>query len=501
MDTQNLDTVVTKEVTFKNYKFVHDYPELYDFKNKSLTPNMKKINFVVTHGNCPDGFMSATIAQMWFKKNDIDLDTVTFYNAYYGSDFSKLPDMMKDKYVIICDFSFPKYLFDKMVTATNGNILILDHHVSAQKSLRDVEPQYLIFDMKHSGAFITWTYFFGFKNIPKAVLYVEDHDIWTKNLPQTDEFTAYMYSREFKFDVYERFFDDNFLIEEAFPIGTGMVMQNKANIASLNKSCIPQFIQTSDGRYYFVACINSAGILRSELGNFVLTTHKNANFSMVYSHNQYVNSTSISYRSLDHLSDSTEIAKFNGGGGHRNASGASIPFKVDTPPGKIIDKYRAYFMLNELYETSYGNNLTKKTNFLVLNASTTKKHLAKYLMQERYINDDGLIKNEPRISKNLPGYQEGMFCMRNKWENETYDCVYSGAYIWHYDGHNEKYKITVYVLPNTFDNEKITNFSSHSDIDNDNDNDIKIIDYKNGMYEIETSKHISPEQIISSLLR
>lgn len=492
MNTNDQSEIVTQEVTFQNYPFKHSYPELvsvYDYQRKRLTQNMTKINFVVTHGNCSDGFTSSTIVRMYLKSIGVDLGTVTFFDAFHGSDFSKLPDMMRDKFVIICDFSFSKVLFDKMVDATHGNILVLDHHKTAQEALKDVLPGYLVFDMNHSGAFITWTYFFGFDNVPKAVLYVEDNDIWTKKLPKTLEFTAYMFSRKFDFDEYEKFFDDKYLTDVVFPTASGMVLQNKTNLADLTKSCIPQFIQTSDGRYYFVACINSAGLLRSDLGNFVFTKYKNANLSMVYSHNQYVHSTSISYRSLDDRSDSTEIAKLNGGGGHRNASGASIPFMVTGPPGRLIDSYRAYFMLDDLYEVDVGND-TKSLKFLALNSSSVKKHLAKYLMQDRFINKDGEIKNKVRSLNSLPNFQEGMFCMRQRLENPTYDCVYTGAYVWHYDGHNDTYKTTVKVLPKTFYPTKIDELSESV---------CKIVDLKNDLYEIETSGNITPVEILGML--
>src|SRR2546428_595247 len=78
--------------TFKNYTFQYDYSDLepvYDYPHKLLTPNIGKINFVITHGHCSDGFMSATIARMYLEKAGVDLDTVTFYDAYYGADFSK----------------------------------------------------------------------------------------------------------------------------------------------------------------------------------------------------------------------------------------------------------------------------------------------------------------------------------------------------------------------------------------------------------------------------
>jgi len=84
-----------------NFSFLET---VYDFKNKKLDKN--KINYVITHGSCPDGFMSATIIKMWLISQKIDINKIIFINAYYGTDYSQLPNEVKDKYVLICDFSF-----------------------------------------------------------------------------------------------------------------------------------------------------------------------------------------------------------------------------------------------------------------------------------------------------------------------------------------------------------------------------------------------------------
>jgi oligoribonuclease NrnB/cAMP/cGMP phosphodiesterase (DHH superfamily) len=430
---------------FKSYPFKHDYPELvdkYSFEKKNLTVNKSKINFVVTHANCTDGFMSATVVRLWMKKNGINIDNVTFYSAYMGADFTKLPELMKDKYVVICDFSFQKTLFSEMIAATNGNILILDHHKTAQKNLQDIKEEYLTFDMTHSGAFLTWVYFFGFNNVPKAILYVEDNDIWIKALPFTKEFTAHIYQKDFEYDAYEKYFDDCYLTETVFPIGSGMIIQNDMICSQLAKKCIPNFLEIN-GRYYFAACLNSMGILKSELGNHVLGIYKHANFSMIYAHEPFGANTTISYRSMNDRTDTTEIAKIQGGGGHRNASGAFAPHKIDNPPGRLLDSYRAYYMLDNVYTRDINER-----KFILLNTACTGKHLIQYLLQERYFNDEHLSKNKTRLDKNLPGFQEGLFCRRNNLNNPDLDEVYSGAIAWFYDGANKKYNMIAKFLPN-----------------------------------------------------
>ena len=505
----------------QEFKFVNDYPELadlYKFENKKLTPNKSKINFVVSHGGCTDGFMSATVVRRWLQEQGVDVNTVEFYNGYHGSDFSHLPEKMRDKYVVVCDFSFKKDIFNEMVETTNGNILMLDHHKTAQKELSDIDEQYVTFDMHHSGAFITWTYFYGFTNVPKAIQYVEDNDIWNKALPQTNEFTAFIFSKDFDFDQYNRFFDEKYLTETVFPNGRGMVIQNEIHVHNMCKKAVPYFMKIekivvepkvepknklmdkisaslfknnddnkkrkSDNddlintkkakpeivtRYYFAICVNSGGLgtLRSDIGNGLVNMFKNANLSVIYTHNLHNGTTNISYRSMNDRSDTTCVAALSGGGGHRNASACYVPYTVSNPPGQIIDTSRAYWLLDGLYVLTINEK-----KYIVLNSANMHNNMCQYLMQERYFSDER-DKNNNRYKDNLPGYQEGMFCMRKRKNDDKLDEYYHGAVVWRYDGMQKKYKMTVKYLPEIL--EKIrSNIKDYNEKNLDLPDDVKI---------------------------
>lgn len=486
---------------YKTFTFKKDYTELveqYNYSTKVLSNNKNKINFIITHYPCTDGFMSATVVHIWLKEQGINLDNVVFYNASHGSDFSDLLNKIKDKYVLICDFSFPKNLFEKMIDVTNGNILILDHHKTSKKKLEDIDEKYYLFDMNHSGAFITWTYFFGFDNIPKAILYVEDNDCWYKKLPLTQEFTSYIFTKEFNFTEYEKFFNDEYLITNVFPIGKGMVLQNNMYIDNFCKKAIPHFMEIK-GRYYFVVCHNSSGILKSELGNAVLKKYMNANFSMIYSHDVYRDSTTVSYRSTDSHSDCSLIAKITGGGGHRNAAGTFFTNIVSKPPGRLIDKYRAYWLLENLYVLEFNEK-----KFIMLNCPNLQIHMVNYLMQERYYDDEANLRNIKRYEKKLPGYQEGMFCMRNKYKNsiidfdiDTFDEYYHGALLWTYNG--ESYKMTGKFLSELYEN--INNNIISYNLDKTDKLKIKIYQKNNNIYVFEFDGSYNIDNIISIITK
>lgn len=449
------------------YTFTVDYPQLeklYDFPSKTVKP--EEINFVVSHGNCSDGFMSRVIVEKAMREDpnrfSATLDDVVFYDAYHGSDFTELIELMKDRYVLVCDFSFQEDVFNKMIEATNGNILILDHHITAQTSLEKVEDKYKVFDMKHSGAFITQVFMQGFVNIPKAVLYVEDNDIWIKQLPYTLEFTAYMFLQPFEYNEYVKLFDNDYVFKHAIPIGVGAVKQNEHYINTILSKTKVSFIETK-GRYNMVANINCANILKSELGNHAMNRFLYANFAACYTSDLKSNSTLFSLRSLDDRSDCSYMAQKFGGGGHRNASGMKFNSLVSHFPGKIIDEFRVYHLLKNVYWNQSNNK-----NILLLNTPMMKTSLCRYLMQERYVGNIDSIQNKPRYDQGLPGYQEGMFVVQNNeksdYEKSDYenkddgngDRVYHCASTWHYDGSDDIYLITVCPLKEMI--EDVTNF-------------------------------------------
>lgn len=448
------------------YEYKTNYPELeeeYGFSLKAVKP--EEVNFVVSHGNCADGFMSRVVVEKAMKENpdrfDHSVKDVTFFDAYHGSDFSDLPKKMRGKTVLICDFSFAPTIFAQMVEATNGKILILDHHVTAKSNLADVEDKYKVFDMKHSGAFITQVFVNGFLNVPRAVLYVEDNDIWKKELPSTREFTAYMFLQPFEYKSYVKLFDDAYVEKFAIPLGIGAVKQMQSHIDSILSKTKVAFIENKD-RYNMVANINCVGILQSELGNQAMIKFPHVNFAACYTQNLEYGSTTFSLRSIDERSDSSYVAQQFGGGGHRNASGMGCNSLVTKVPGRVIDEYRAYDMLNYVY----ARKLNEK-NVLFLNTPIMKTAFVKYLMQERYVGERDSIKNQPRYDKSLPGYQEGMFVIRENQQDPKLDVVYDYAVCWNFDGSKNRYFLTINPLPNLVD--KLTKmFDRYSEVYNKN---------------------------------
>lgn len=286
-----------------------------------------EINVVIYHANCPDGFGSAFAVWHGFGETD----EILYCPAQYGM----VPPDVSGKNVLICDFSYPLDILQQMILTAN-KLLIIDHHKTSQKDLETLSDKYKIFDMNHSGAYLVWKYMFPSIEVPNLILYIEDRDLWRKQLPYTEEFTAGLSNIAKTFENFEKLLKP---IEFAELIGMGrtiLAYDNKQmdNIIR-NGICRPTLIA---GKIYNVAYLNSV-VYRSDLGNRLLSVFPECDFSCIYVYGDSTCETWISLRSSDDKTDVSEIAKLYGGGGHRNASGITLKglvnstdlFSVSTP--------------------------------------------------------------------------------------------------------------------------------------------------------------------------
>lgn len=358
-----------------------------------------EVNFVIYHDPCIDGFTSAMTCY-YFNKSATQED-ITFHPTNHGD---KPPDVT-GKNVLVCDFSYSKEDTNLIMKQAN-KLLVLDHHKTAEKELEDLPNENKVFDMNHSGAYLTWVYFFGGKNIPGMILYVEDHDLWLHKLDKTYEFTSFIFTVPKDFERYIRFLDDNYLDVVVFPMGEGMMIKDNNYKEDLAKKVVPHFIE-HQGVYYFAGHLNS-DILRSEIGNYAFKILPYLNFSVIIRNNGFANTTEFSLRSTDDRTDVSSIAKSFGGGGHRNAAGYNAPYIINNLPCKIIDEYQLYYILDNLFIIDQNNS-----RLAALNNATCSEQLVKYLMQER-----------------TPGVQEASFILMTKGVISK-NIIFDGAVVFH----------------------------------------------------------------------
>ena len=139
--------------------------------------NKDNIDFVIYHNPCCDGFGPAYVAWKYLPTK-FPNKKVTYYPDNYGN----VAPIVKDKNILISDFSYPENVINTMIKESKS-FLIIDHHVTSEQNLENIPNKYKIFDKSNSGCVLTWKYFFPNEPIPTMLLYIEDRDLWKKQLP------------------------------------------------------------------------------------------------------------------------------------------------------------------------------------------------------------------------------------------------------------------------------------------------------------------------------
>lgn len=282
----------------------------------------------IYHGGCDDGFAAA-----WCVRAGLRGD-VEFYPGAYQKD----PPPHEGRDVIFVDFSYKRPVLDAMARAARS-ILILDHHKTAAEDLADIEaaPQYVDwrsaalidgsgnrmfaqFDMERSGAAMAWDYFIGDGSVVgfsesgtfkrrRFIDYIQDRDLWRKQLPGGDEFTIALRSYPQDFEVWDKLIaaGPEALIEE----GASIQRYYRLRVEELKRHAYPARLGGEDcwitNAPYFAAS-EVAGEL-SERASFGASY-----FEVEGGRFQY------SLRSRGDF-DVSAIARQFGGGGHKNAAG------------------------------------------------------------------------------------------------------------------------------------------------------------------------------------
>jgi oligoribonuclease NrnB/cAMP/cGMP phosphodiesterase (DHH superfamily) len=274
----------------------------------------------IYHDNCDDGFAAAYAVWKRFG------DAVKFIPAQYGAD---LPNV-KGKDVLIVDFSYKKPDMDRLADSA-ARIIVLDHHKTAKAELegfvqlnaiggpfekkyadRMVDGVGVHFDMDKSGCRLAWEYCFGTDQMPEWMECVEDRDLWRFDIRITKEVSIAIRSMPRDFELWDMF-NATTLANEGVTIRryVDMIISNICD-TSFEEEIAGHKVPVASCSYDFV----------SETAHKLLQRNPDAPFAacVVRSHD----GITYSLRSMDDRMDVSEIAKANGGGGHRNAAGFRI---------------------------------------------------------------------------------------------------------------------------------------------------------------------------------
>lgn len=270
------------------------------------------IDYVIYHKNCLDGFTSAFVAYLFFKKYGKRIK----YHAE-SAHATSFPLDIKGKNVIVFDLAYPLKLYSKMKKIVK-NIEVHDHHVTNKEKLKYDDNAF--FNMKKSGAMLAWEYFFGKNKPPLLIRHIEDNDLGKWKLPQTRELITAIgihYTLEptqYNFRKWEWLLKMT-EIKKLKKLGYYYNREKFYNIDKISKNTI--FKKMGKLR---VGVINNSGN-SGDIANYIANKYKKkCDFALVFSYNlQYDNYICV-LRSIKKNVDVSKIATKHGGGGHKMAS-------------------------------------------------------------------------------------------------------------------------------------------------------------------------------------
>lgn len=281
------------------------------------------------HAHCDDGFAAA-----WAVRHGLGDDRVEFFGGVYG----KAPPDVTGRDVVLVDFSYKRPVLDEMI-AKATTLLVLDHHKTAAEDLSGLPPAGIdfqewmnkgpratvgvLFDMNRSGAGIAWDFFHGrtpHATRPEFIDYVEDRDLWKKELPEGDQFTIALRSYPQDFQTWDALIARGVpaLIQEGRPLWR----YYRARIDEMKRSAYLARIRYPEKLGYFHCGIaNAPYFAASELAG-ELAEMEGAQFGACYFEVR-PGEWQYSLRSRSDF-DVSEVAKLFGGGGHKGAAGFTV---------------------------------------------------------------------------------------------------------------------------------------------------------------------------------
>ena len=282
---------------------------------------MSAPDICIYHDNCDDGFAAAYAVWKRFG------DKVKFIPCQYDND---APDVA-GKDVLIVDFSFKKDVMATMA-AQARRIIVLDHHKTAQAELSDflqlnaiggpfekryadrmIEGLGVCFNMEKSGCRLAWEYCFGNEPMPDWFAAVEDRDLWRFDLTGTKEICIAIRSMPRDFKLWDMFTAERLANE-------GVTIRRYVDMI-VGNICDTAFEEEIGGHKVPAATCSYDFV--SEVAHELLLRNPDAPFAACIIRSY--DGITYSLRSVDDRLDVSEIAKANGGGGHRNAAGFRVP--------------------------------------------------------------------------------------------------------------------------------------------------------------------------------
>lgn len=295
---------------------------------------------ILYHANCMDGLGAAWAAKAALPKLETPpvKDSIHLLPVNYGEPFPDLPGYDK-AFIYILDVSYPApVLKDVAARPDVTGVQVIDHHPTADASLKDVRRVSFgfhaaglsaIIDESQSAAVLAWKHFHKDQPLPDILNYIQDRDLWNFDLPDSKEINAAIYAMAFNDGQDSALNSLNWIAmywhrerESFINSGMGIRMHQRILLHDIAATAGLQ-VAFHSGKSSFYASVNSS-VLRSEVGDLVLKQKPNADFVDVWYDDRQKGIRRHSLRSRKGSSvDVSAIAVRLGGGGHKHAAGYS----------------------------------------------------------------------------------------------------------------------------------------------------------------------------------
>mgnify|MGYP000576390320 CR=1 FL=1 len=277
------------------------------------------INLVLFHAKsvkpfrpCMDGLFAAWAAQLRFPQAKL-------IPACYGTP--PILKLKKGDRIFLLDLTYPAPILESWAD-TGADVVVLDHHKQAMQDLQYLGDRvYKIFDMNRSGAVIAWEFFHPEIEAPKLFHYVQDRDLWTKQLPGCDLVSLGLGEKLDDLAVEQAIaLLPSLKVDELMMLGATANEEVKAAIAYAvahhSTRCVIGNVVP-----FFKCRTPRQNQAYSDIGHALCQANPKAPFAVVQTGGGWA------LRSENDRADVSAISKMMGGGGHRNASGcrAELP--------------------------------------------------------------------------------------------------------------------------------------------------------------------------------
>jgi oligoribonuclease NrnB/cAMP/cGMP phosphodiesterase (DHH superfamily) len=273
---------------------------------------MDKPILCIYHDQCVDGFTAYCLLATKFNVEP------------FAANYNNPPPDVTDRVVYILDFSYPLEVMQSIIEKAR-HVVLMDHHASAIRNLNSLESsdkfeKYM--DLDRSGAMIVFDHlkegntFAGIKAsiFREFVDYVQDRDLWRKQLDMTEEVYAAIFSYPFDYDTYINLIFSG--IEKLKEEGIALLRNHRKVVDELLKN----YARPMTVAGYKVLAVNSPKMYASDVASILAESYP---FGVCYRDTS--EGRIFDLRSRKDGIDVSKIAESYGGGGHKHASGFKMP--------------------------------------------------------------------------------------------------------------------------------------------------------------------------------